>query len=142
MAKRFRVSRTIDAPIQMVWGLLTDTSGYTIWNPAIVSLEGTIAPGETISLVSTVNPKRTFKLKVTEMTAPHRMVCSSGMPLGLFSGVRTYALTEQGGVTEFQMTEEYSGALADLITRSIPDMSDSFDQFADGLKMAAEGSNA
>jgi hypothetical protein len=29
-------------------------------------------------------------------------------------------------------------ALSGLITRTIPDMTDSFDQFADGLKTAAE----
>jgi hypothetical protein len=36
------------------------------------------------------------------------------------------------------MTELLSGPLSGLITRTIPDMTDSFNQFADGLKTAAE----
>ena len=36
------------------------------------------------------------------------------------------------------MTEEFTGPLSGLIARSIPDMTDSFNQFADGLKAAAE----
>jgi hypothetical protein len=84
------------------------------------------------------DPKRTFTLKVTEMTAPTRMVWSNGMPLGLFKGERTYRLVERDGATEFSMTEDFTGLLAGLVSRSVPDMTESFSQFADGLKAAAE----
>ena len=80
MAKRYHVSRHIDAPVERVWALLTDASSYRAWNRAVVSIEGPITEGATISLVSIVNPKRTFKLKVTEMTPPTRMVWGDGMP--------------------------------------------------------------
>ena len=138
MAKRYHVSRHIDAPVQRVWALLTDSASYRAWNRAVVSIEGPITEGATISLVSIVNPKRTFKLKVTEMTPPNRMVWGDSMPLGLFEGERTYRLEEVAGGTEFSMTELLSGPLSGLITRTIPDMTDSFNQFADGLKTAAE----
>jgi hypothetical protein len=72
------------------------------------------------------------------MTPPNRMVWGDGMPLGLFEGERTYRLEEVAGGTEFSMTELLSGPLSGLITRTIPDMTDSFNQFADGLKTAAE----
>jgi hypothetical protein len=36
------------------------------------------------------------------------------------------------------MQERYSGPLARLIARAIPDLTESFAQFADGLKRAAE----
>lgn len=137
---KFSAHRTIDAPPDEVWRLLTDAAGYRAWNPAVVSVDGTIARGEKIKLVSVVNPKRTFTLTVAEFDAPHRMVWSDGMPLGLFRGVRTYTLTPAGeGRTEFVMEEVFSGPLAPLITKAIPDMTDSFDQFAGGLKAAAEG---
>jgi hypothetical protein len=135
---RYHVSRNIAAPIAEVWTLLTDVTTYDDWNPAVISIEGHIEVGETISLVSIVNPKRSFNLKVTEMDAPNRMVWSDGMPLGLFRGDRTYELVEEDGATTFSMTEEYTGLLAPLITKTIPDMTDSFEQFADGLKAAAE----
>ena len=135
---RYHVSRSISAPIDEVWALLTDSTTYDDWNPAVISIEGHIRAGEPISLVSIVNPKRSFNLKVTEMDAPNRMVWSDGMPLGLFRGDRTYELVQGDGSTTFSMTEEYTGPLAPLITKTIPDMTDSFDQFADGLKAAAE----
>lgn len=43
-----------------------------------------------------------------------------------------------GLLTEFSMEEVFSGLLEPLISKSIPDMTDSFEQFADGLKRAAE----
>jgi hypothetical protein len=138
MTTCYHVTRLIDAPAQAVWDLLTNASSYADWNPAVISIEGPIAAGSSIRLVSIVNPKRTFTLKVTEMQQPRHMVWADGMPLGLFKGVRTYSLADRGTGTEFAMTEQYSGLLAGLITRTIPDMTESFDQFADGLKQAAE----
>ena len=138
MATRYHVERRIDAPPERVWALLTDAAGYREWNKAVISIEGPIAPGQTVSLVSTANPKRTFKLHVTEMTPPNRMVWSDGMPLGLFKGERTYLVQPREGVTHFEMTEEYTGVLAGLFTKAIPDLTESFDLFADGLRTAAE----
>jgi hypothetical protein len=137
-AKSYTVSRAIQAPAQVVWDLLTDPSSYRDWNPAVLSIEGVMSPGSTIRLVSVASPSRTFSLKVASMKAPQRMVWSDGMPLGLFRGVRTYQLESAGAVTTFSMTEEFTGPLSGLIVRSIPDLTESFNQFADGLKAAAE----
>jgi hypothetical protein len=63
------------------------------------------------------------------------------MPLGLFEGERTDRLEEVAGGTEFSMTELLSGPLSGLITRTIPDITDSFNQFADSLKIAAEATH-
>ncbi len=138
MSLSYKVQRTIQADPERIWALLTDPASYRAWNPTVVSLEGRIAVGETIKLVSTVNPKRTFSLKVTELEGPRRMVWSDGMPLGLFKGVRTYSLNPTDAGSEFEMEEVYSGPLAALITKAIPDLTDSFVQFADGLKTASE----
>lgn len=138
MPKQYSVTRTIAASPETVWNLLTDADGYDDWNDAVVSIEGPIAIGNTIKLVSVVNPKRTFSLKVSVMEAPHRMVWSDGMPLGLFKGERTYLIEGKDGSSEFSMTEVFSGPLSGLITKAIPDMTESFNQFADGLKRAAE----
>jgi len=135
------VRRTINAEPQKIWDLLTDAASYADWNSAVIGIEGQIAQGETIKLKSIVNPDRTFKLKIDEVQAPTRMVWWDGMPLGLFKGVREYKLTPQDdGSTEFFMEEIYSGLMAPLITRSIPDMTDSFEKFGDSLKEAAEAS--
>ena len=136
---QYNVSRTIDAPATKVWELLTDADGYARWNDAVISIEGPIRERDTIKLVSVADPKRTFKLTVEEMKAPHRMVWADGMPLGLFTGRRTYTLSDNGdGSTDFTMVEAFSGPLAVLVTRFIPDLTDSFNTFADSLKRAAE----
>jgi uncharacterized protein YndB with AHSA1/START domain len=140
VATQYSVTRLIDAPIDRVWSLLSDASEQARWNDTLVSIEGTIADGGAVTIVSKVNPKRTFTLKVSEVAPPNRMVWSDGMPLGLFKGTRTFELKDAAGKTEFSMVEGYSGALAGLITRSIPDMTDSFKEYADALQQAAEAS--
>lgn len=138
--RSYEVCRRIEAPASTVWALLTDSSSYGRWNTSVVSIEGVIEQGRTIKLVSVASPGRAFKLKVAEMRGPHHMVWSSGMPLGLFTGRRTYSITERGDAAcDFRMTEAFSGPLAGLIGKTIPDLTDSFDLFADGLTAAAEG---
>jgi uncharacterized protein YndB with AHSA1/START domain len=138
MAMRYHVERRIDASPERVWAVLTDASRYRDWNKAVVGIEGRIAAGETVSLVSIANPKRTFKLRVTQASAPNRLVWSDGLPLGLFTGERTFLVQPREGVTHFEMTEVYTGLLAPMFTRAIPDLTESFNVFADSLKRAAE----
>lgn len=135
----YKVTRSIEADPDTIWALLADTAKWKAWNPTIISIDGTIAEGQKVKLVSTVNPNRAFRLNVTKVDSPREMVWSDGMPLGLFKGERTYRLTPQSdGSTEFSMEEVYTGMMAPLITKSIPDMTESFGEFADGLKAAAE----
>lgn len=136
---KYSVTRTIEAEPQVVWDLLTTAADYPDWNPAVLGVEGEIEDGATIRLTSVVNPQRQFKLKVTDVRPPNHMVWWDGMPLGLFKGVRTFDVTANGdGTSEFEMEEVYSGLMAPLITKSIPDQTEAFNQFADGLKRAAE----
>lgn len=136
---KYSVTRTIEAEPQVVWDLLTTAADYPDWNPAVLGVEGEIEDGATIRLTSVVNPKRQFKLKVTDVRPPNHMVWWDGMPLGLFKGVRTFDVTANGdGTSEFEMEEVYSGLMAPLITKSIPNQTEAFNQFADGLKRAAE----
>lgn len=83
-------------------------------------LDGRIALGEKLSIVSKASPGRAFAAKVTEFVPGKRMVWSGGMPLGLFKGVRTFTLTADGNGS------------------TMPDLGPSFTQFASGLKARAE----
>ena len=137
--KRYHVSRTINASPATLWRLLTDGANYPSWNPAVIKVDGRIAAGETIKVVAKVSPNRTFPVKVSAFSPERSMAWSGGMPLGLFKGVRTFTLTPRGSsATEFSMEEVYSGLLAPLIGRSVPDLSESFEQYATGLKARAE----
>jgi len=137
--KFYETTATIQASPDTIWAILSDGAGYTDWDSGVVRVEGRIAPGEKIKVVSSANPKRAFPVKVTEFTPGSSMTWTGGMPLGLFKGVRTYRLTPHGdGTTGFAMREEYTGPLTNMIWKSIPDLQPSFDQFAKGLKAKAE----
>jgi hypothetical protein len=137
--KFYESSAEIAAPPDAVWAILVDAPSYPSWDSGVVSVEGTIAPGEKIKVVSEANPKRAFPVKVTEFEPGRAMTWTGGMPLGLFKGVRSFRLEGYGGSTRFTMREEYTGPLLPLIWRSMPDLDPSFKQFARGLKQRAEG---
>ena len=138
MAKEYSVALSIAAPAQSVWDLLVDAPGYKTWNASVVRIDGPIELGRTIKLVSAVNPGRTFVLKVTAMDPPRRLVWTGGMPLGLFTGTRTFVIESAGAGCRFSMSEVYTGLMSGLIFKSIPNLNDSFKQLADSLKIAAE----
>ena len=137
--KTFATSTIIRAPSERIWSILTDASGYPSWNSTVERVVGTIAAGEKVTVHTKASPGRAFPLTVTEFAPSQRMVWTGGMPLGLFKGARTYVLTPgAAGEVEFSMREEFSGLLAPLITRSIPDLQPDFDRFAADLKAQAE----
>ena len=136
--KPFRTSIMIRSTAERVWGILTDASAWTQWNTTIEKIEGRIAPGEKVKVYTKISPGRAFPITVSELSPNHRMVWSGGMPLGLFKGQRTYTLSPHGAEVEFVMEEIFTGLLAPLIGKSIPDMQPVFDEFAAALKKRAE----
>jgi hypothetical protein len=136
--RSYESSMTIDAAPEAVWAVLVDGSRWTDWDSGVVRLNGTIARGERLAVVSSANPARAFPVTVTAFEPGRRMVWSGGMPLGLFRGVRTFTLTPEGGGTRLDVREEYSGPMLPLIWRSMPDLQPSFDQFTRGIKARVE----
>src|SRR5262249_39536534 len=101
--------------------------------------DGRIAAGEMLTLRTKAASGRSFRLKVAEFARPRSMCWVGGMPLGLFTGARRFLLTPAGqDEAEFVMRETYSGLLAPLITRLLPDLQPDFDAFAADLKRRAE----
>jgi hypothetical protein len=139
--KFYDIRQTIAAPPERVWQVLTDAKAIVAGGLGVARLEGEIKPGARLKLWSAVSPGRGFSLRVTEFVPNRRMVWVGGMPLGLFRGERQYNLTPMGGNTEFHMREEFSGPMLALIGRSIPDLTPSFEKFADGLQALAEGAS-
>ena len=79
--------------------ILTDASQFPAWNSTVTELKGSIKEGEKIELKSTLDPKRTFKLKVKSITSD-QMIWGDAM------GKRVYSLQEKNGMTLFTMTEK------------------------------------
>ncbi len=132
------VSIKINASPEKIWKLLTNVAGYTGWNSTIVNISGNIVLGGKVNLVSKLDPKRTFKLKVVEFQPAKKLVWKDGFA-PMFQGVRTYELTPASdGSTFFSMSEVLSGLMLPLIAKSLPDFKPNFEQIALDLKRAAE----
>lgn len=136
--KFFEAEITINAPAETIWKEITDVAGLTQWSSGITHLKGKIAPNGKIALQAEAAPGRTFKIDVIELATNQRMRWSSGMPFGLFKGVRTFTLTPSGNSTHFKMREEFTGLMLPMIWGSMPDLNPSFEKFVTGLKSRVE----
>lgn len=133
-----RVRCAIRATPDTIWSLLTDARRFTTWNTTVTSLEGEIALGSKLALRVKLDPKRTFRPKVTKLEPEKTMEWSDGFA-PMFRGVRTFTLTPGAdGVTEFEMQEAFSGAMLPMIRKTLPDFGPAFETFASDLRRAAE----
>lgn len=126
------IQESIDADAADIWKLLTESEGYTDWNSTVVSIDGQIRPGNKITLVSTLDPNRKFKLKVKEFVPGKRLVLKGSM------GQRVYELNESSGKVIVSMTERIGSFMFPLFANKIPSFDESFEQFMSDLKKAAE----
>ncbi|OJT24824.1 hypothetical protein BO221_10455 [Archangium sp. Cb G35] len=136
--KEYKASTTIRASPEKIWTILIDGASWPQWDPSCEKIEGRIAPGEKLKAFTKLSPGRAFPVKVSEFVPHQKMTWTGGMPLGLFKGVRTFTLTPRGDQVEFTLHEVFSGPMLALIGGSIPDMSDAFQKFVEGLKRRAE----
>lgn len=127
------VSIDIQADPSIIWALLTNANDIPRWNSTVISVAGTIAPGEKIKLKVKLDPKREFKLTVKEFDKDHRLVWGDAM------GQRVYTLKSIGNnLTNFTMIEKIGGPLFLLFAKMIPPFDNAFEQFARDLKQEAE----
>ena len=141
MTRSFATRIDIQAPADKVWRILTDLSRWSQWNTTVERTVGNIERGAKVTVFVKQSPGRAFPLRVTQLDAPLRMVWAGGMPFGLFTGTRVYELAAPAaGTAVFSMREDYSGPLAGLISKSIPDLQPAFEEFAHCLKREAERS--
>jgi hypothetical protein len=139
MVEHFEAETDIAAAPDLVWPILLDGANYPSWDSGVERVEGTIANGAKIKVISQVSPGRSFPVKVAIDQAAGTMTWTGGMPMGLFTGKRTFTVTPTEAGCHFKMREEYTGPLVRFIWKSIPDLGPSFRQFAEGLKAEAAG---
>ena len=136
--KQYSASTNINASPEVIWKILTDTSGYPDWDPAMDHIEGKLAQGETVKFFTKLS-SQAFPVKVTLFEPNRKMVLTGGMPLGLFKSERTHTLTPgRDGQTLFKTEETFSGLLLPIFGRNLPDLTENFKAFAAGLKQQAE----
>ena len=101
----------IAASPDRIWAILTDGAAYPEWEPNTVRIDRRIGLGEKLTAFSKLSPGRAFPVKVTEFVPGQKMTWTGGMPLGLFTGERSFVLVPRGdGATEFRSAK---GALLD-----------------------------
>jgi hypothetical protein len=139
--KEFITKTAIRATPEAIWSILTDGPGYGHWNPEINRVDGRIAPGEKIKahVVLHGGKVQPVSVRVTAFDPMRQMVWTGGLPLGLFTGRRTFSLTPlDGGIVEFSMHLHFNGPLSPLIAKSLGDRQPDIDALAAGLKAWAE----
>lgn len=132
------VERDIDASPSQVWEALTTTDQVRSWATGITRIDGTITDGQKIKVFAAVGGDRAFPVRVRLDSHARVMTWHGGMPLGLFRGCRTFTTETRGDGSRFTMRERFTGPLVSLISRSMPDLTDSFEQFASDLKRHVE----
>lgn len=138
MSKQFAAQRQIQASPNAVWAFLTDAKALVAADTGITRIDGEIAPGGSFKLWSEATGDRAFKITVAAFDEPRRMVWTSGMPLGLFRGTRTFAVAPTGDGCTFDMDEVFTGLFSGPITKSMPDLTPFFERFVESAKQAAE----
>ena len=127
------ISMVINSSPQAIWEVLTRASDYPKWNSTVVSIEGNIQEGEKIRLKSTLDPTRTFKLKVKEVVPNQKLVWGDAL------GRRIYLLEKVNDQkTRFSMNEKIGGLMFPLFAKKIPSFDESFEAFSRDLKKEAE----
>jgi hypothetical protein len=134
--RAFEASTDIRAPADRVWAILTDAASYPTWDSGVTRVEGSIRDGERITVHAEVSPGRAFPVRVA-MDGANRMTWTGGMPLGLFTGTRTFRVDPTGESTRLTMREEYTGPMAGMMFSRIPNLAPSFERFVNGVKQRA-----
>jgi hypothetical protein len=129
-----RVSVNILATAKIVWGLLTDTKGFSRWNSTVTGIDGEIREGERLKL-RVPGTSRTFTPTVS---GERGMIWSDGIA-GIFKGVRTFELKARDDAsTDFVMQERFSGVMFALTKGMLPDFGPIFEAYAGDLGREAE----
>jgi hypothetical protein len=138
----------IDAPIEVVWRVMTDLAAYPEWNPFVVSIDAKEAPrlGSRMKLHVRWSDggTATSDEEVTQLDQPSGGRATFAYrftgpldALGLVKAVRVQALEQSaGGPTIYTTREEFGG----LLTRFLPlaKVQDGFERHARALKARAE----
>ena len=133
-----RTEVDIDAPPSVVWGALTDFSGFRDWNPMVTSAEGSAVEGSdaTLHYRSHIGLPLRFRVRITR-SEPHRELRWVGSRLGI-SGEHYFQLASDGDGTHFVHGEVFRGVFAKSLGFLFRDQIPVFESFNRALKELAE----
>lgn len=118
MKKDIQTEIEIDAPVEKVWGILTDFEKFSLWNPFVTRVEGKPGEGETIKIDVQIPDGKMQKFTPVILKAePNKELRWAGtVPPNLFRGEHFYILESLSeNKTRFIHGEHFSGLLVRLI---------------------------
>ena len=106
----------IDAPIEVVWNVLTAIDNWPTWNPDVksVSLGGPVAEGTTFRWKAGPG---TITSTLVRLDRP-RLIAWSGQTLGI-RAIHGWHLEGRDGATHVRTEESYSGLVARMFRRPL-----------------------
>jgi uncharacterized protein YndB with AHSA1/START domain len=142
VATEYSTEVLIRAAPATVWRILTDSTGYAGWNPEVIAIDGPMVRDGRIKARVRLGDGaiRAVAMRVTAFEPPSRVQWTGGLPLGLFTGVRTFTVAAGDGGSRFRMHLRMSGRLAPMILASVGDRQPEIDRFSAALKARAEQS--
>jgi hypothetical protein len=111
----------VDAPVELVWTVVSDLASYPAWNPFVVACASTLAVGDPISMRVRLFPiwAQPQRERILEHE-PGRRLCY-GLPrtrLGALASRRSHEVAEFGDRRSRYVSRfELSGWLAPLVSR-------------------------
>ena len=127
----------INARSATVWDVITDAGNFPVWESGVTEIHGEIRNGSVIRIRTASGGKRVFRLRVQQMPG-EVMTWKGGIPLGLFTGLRTFRLTPQGPLTLLSVREEFTGPLVSALWKRMPDLQPELDAYLKAAKARAE----
>lgn len=136
--KVFEAEIIINAPIDVVWGHLTDFSRYPEWNPFIIRAEGNLAEGSLVTFRIANQPINFSSTIVTSI--PNRELTWESQPI---PGLKPRYIRQLEALdatrTRFYHRDEFSGGLIPLIAPVLTmQFSPFYVQMCEALKQRAE----
>lgn len=137
----------INAPVTIVWGILTDFQSYPIWNPFIRSFDKNPEPGRTFSVTIQPSGKKpmTFTPVCLALIQEEEFRWLGQLFFsGLFDGEHIFELKKlDQNRTLFIQRENFSGVVVPLLWRQLNKTTRAgFEQMNKELKHRAEASTA
>ncbi len=120
--KQLATEISIEAPVEVVWDVLTDLGAYPEWNPFIVEAGGEPVVGARLRnrLEPPGGKGMTFRPTVTVVERGRKFEWLGRLGFrGIFDGRHIFELEPTAGGTRFVHREEFTGILVPLFARSL-----------------------
>jgi hypothetical protein len=126
----------INARGSTVWDIITDSGNLAVWDSGIASVSGVIRNGGVIR-VRTRHGGRNLRVRVEQIPG-EVMTWTRTVPPGLGATVRTFVLSQRGGMTLLLVRDEARGPLRGVIRSPFSSTQRDLDEFVDAVRKRAE----